>query len=51
MNQVIITGNLGDDVKDFFTPDGVAISTLPMAFRSGKDKTGWIRVSCYQKLA
>ncbi|HRR39784.1 MAG TPA: single-stranded DNA-binding protein [Syntrophales bacterium] len=51
MNQVIITGNLGDDVKDFFTPDGVAISTFPMAFRSGKDKTSWIRVSCYQKLA
>jgi hypothetical protein len=51
MNQLIITGHLGDDVKDFFTPDGVAISTFPMAFRSGKDKTSWIRVSCYNKLA
>ena len=51
MNQCIITGNLGDDPKDFFTPDGVAISTFQMAFRSGKDKTSWIKVNCYNKLA
>jgi single-strand DNA-binding protein len=51
MNQVIITGNLGEDPKDFYTPDGVAISAFPIAFRSGKDKTSWIRVSCYNKLA
>lgn len=50
MNQVIITGNLGEDPKDFYTPDGVAISAFPIAFRSGKDKTSWIRVSCYNKL-
>ncbi|HOG81996.1 MAG TPA: single-stranded DNA-binding protein [Smithellaceae bacterium] len=51
MNQVIITGNLGDDPKDFYTPDGVAISTFQMAFRSGKDKTSWVKVNCYNKLA
>lgn len=51
MNQIIITGNLGEDPKDFYTPDGVAISSFPVAFKSGKDKTSWIRVSCYNKLA
>lgn len=51
MNQVILTGNLGEDPKEFFTPDGVAIASFQLAFRSGKDKTSWIRVSCYQKVA
>ena len=51
MNQVILTGNLGDDPKEFFTPDGVAIASFSLAFRSGKDKTSWIKVSCYQKVA
>ena len=51
MNHCVLTGNLGDDPKDFYTPDGVAISSFQLAFRSGKDKTSWIRVSCYNKLA
>ncbi|MDD4356324.1 MAG: single-stranded DNA-binding protein [Smithellaceae bacterium] len=51
MNQVILTGNLGEDPKDFYTPEGVPISSFQMAFRSGKDKTSWIRVSCYNKQA
>ena len=51
MNQCVLTGNLGEDPKEFFTPDGVAITTFQMAFRSGKDKTSWIRVSCYNKQA
>ena len=51
MNQVILTGNLGEDPKEFFTPDGVAIASFPLAFRSGKDKTSWIKVSVYNKLA
>ena len=51
MNQVIITGNLGEDPKEFYTPDGTAISSFQMAFRSGKDKTSWIKINTYQKLA
>ena len=51
MNQVILTGNLGDDPKEAYTPDGVAITSFSMAFRSGKDKTSWIKVACYNKLA
>ena len=51
MNQVILTGNLGEDPKEFYTPDGVSISSFPLAFRSGKDKTSWIKSVCYNKLA
>ncbi|PKO02886.1 MAG: hypothetical protein CVU43_05560 [Chloroflexi bacterium HGW-Chloroflexi-5] len=51
MNHVIITGNLGEDPKEFYTPDGVSITSFQMAFRSGKDKTSWIKVSCYNKQA
>jgi single-strand DNA-binding protein len=51
MNHVIITGNLGEDPKDFYTPDGVSISSFPLAFRSGKEKTSWIKVSCYKTVA
>ena len=51
MNNTILIGNLGDDPKSFFTPDGVQIVTFDLAFKSGKDKTSWIRVSCFKKLA
>jgi len=51
MNHVILTGNLGEDPKEFYTPDGVAIAAFQMAFRSGKDKTSWIKVNCYNKQA
>lgn len=51
MNQVVITGNLGEDPSEFYTPDGVSITSFNMAFRSGKDKTSWIKVSCYNKQA
>lgn len=51
MNQCIVTGNLGADPKSFFTPEGVPITTFQLAFRSGKDKSSWIRVNCYNRLA
>ncbi len=51
MNHSILIGNLGDDPKSYFTPDGVQIVTFDLAFRSGKDKTSWIRISCFKKTA
>jgi len=51
MNYIFVTGNLGDDPKSFFSPEGNQIVTFDLAFRSGKDKTSWIRVSCFKKLA
>ena len=51
MNQCIFTGNLGSDPESVFTPEGVHIVNFPLAFRSGKDKTSWIRVTAFNKLA
>ena len=51
MNNSILTGNLGDDPKSFYTPDGDQIVTFDLAFKSGKDKTSWIKVTCFRKLA
>jgi len=50
MNNCIISGNLGSDPETFYTNDGTPITSFNMAFKSGK-KTGWIKVSSFQKLA
>lgn len=51
LNQTVITGNLGEDPKDFFTPDGTQVTSFNMAFQAGKKKTCWIKVVCFKKLA
>ena len=51
MNVCTITGNLGADPESFYNSEGAQIVTFHMAFRSGKDKTSWIKVSCFNKLA
>ena len=51
MNHCIVTGNLGNDPKSFFTPDGYPIASFDIAIRSGKDKTSWIKIATFDKLA
>jgi single-strand DNA-binding protein len=51
LNQTVITGNLGEDPKDFFTSDGIQVTNFNLAFQSGKKKTCWIKVVCFKKLA
>jgi single-strand DNA-binding protein len=51
LNQLILTGNLGKDPDTFFTGDGQPIAKFSLAFKSGKDKTGWINVVCFKRLA
>lgn len=51
MNICTITGNLGADPEVFFSEGGTQIVTFPMAFRSTKDKTNWIKVTCFNKTA
>ena len=51
LNQTVLTGNLGEDPKDFFTPDGTQVTSFTFAFQSGKKKTCWIKVVCFKKLA
>ena len=51
MNHCIVTGNVGNDPKSFFTPDGYPIASFDIAIRSGKDKTSWIKIATFDKLA
>lgn len=51
MNICIVTGNLGSDPESFFSDGGTQVVSFPMAFRSTKDKTGWVKVTCFNKTA
>jgi single-strand DNA-binding protein len=51
LNQVTLTGNLGRDVETFFTGNGEPIAKFSLAFRVNKEKTGWINVVCFSRLA
>ena len=50
-NIVVLTGNLGDDPEMFYTNAGEPIGKFDLAFRQGKQKTGWIKVVCFKQLA
>ena len=51
MNICVFTGNLGSDPESFFSEGGTQVVSFPMAFRSTKDKTGWVKVTCFNKTA
>jgi single-strand DNA-binding protein len=51
LNQTVITGNLGDDPKEFFSNEGVPVTSFDIAFQAAKKKTCWIRVVTFNKLA
>jgi single-strand DNA-binding protein len=51
LNSCILTGNLGADPEMFYSSEGQPVATFNLAFRSSKKKTGWIKITCFQKLA
>ena len=51
INVCILTGNLGADPEIFYSSEGEPVATFNLAFRSSKKKTGWIKITCFQKLA
>ena len=51
LNQTIIVGHLGDDPKEFFSAEGVAVTSFDLAFQAAKKKTCWIRIVVFNKLA
>ena len=51
LNQTVITGNLGEDPRDFFTSEGNQVTSFNLAFQAGKKKTCWIKIVCFKKLA
>ena len=51
LNQTVLTGNLGADPEVFYSSEGNPVASFNLAFRSSKKKTGWIKVTCFQRLA
>ena len=51
MNQCILTGNLGGDPETRYSADGNPVVTFNLAFHSFKDKTNWVKVVCFNKMA
>ena len=51
INQLVLTGNLGADVEVFYTSDGDPVSKFNLAFKSGREKTSWIKCVCFNKNA
>ena len=51
INQVVLTGNLGRDPELRYSASGMPIATFSLCFKSGKDKTGWVNVVSFNKLA
>ena len=51
LNQCIITGNLGADPEIRYSQSGDPIASINLAFHTGKDKTSWIKVTAFKKLA
>ena len=51
MNISILTGHLGADPESKHTQEGMLIVNFSLAFKSTKDKTGWIKIVCFNKTA
>jgi len=51
MNLCILTGNLGNDPEFFYSSNGDPIATFNLAFKSGKDKTSWVKVTTFSSTA
>lgn len=53
LNHVVLSGNLGHapEVRYFGDNHDQPVASFSLAFRAGKNRTGWIRVVCFNRLA
>ena len=51
MLEVQAIGNLGSDPEMRYTPNGDPVTSFSLACDTGKDKTTWVKVSCWRQLA
>lgn len=51
LNSCVLTGNLGADPEVFYSSSGHQVASFNLAFKAAKDKTGWIKVVCFNRLA
>ena len=49
--QVIISGNVGQDPESRFLADGTAVTNFSVAVQDGKDHTEWFRVCAFRQQA
>lgn len=52
LNQVVLAGNLGGDPEiSFYGDEGKPVASFSLAFNSSKKKTGWIKITCFNRLS
>jgi single-strand DNA-binding protein len=51
LNQIILVGNLGADPEVFYSSEGNQVTNFNLAFTGSKKSTGWIKVTCFNRLA
>jgi single-strand DNA-binding protein len=53
LNNLTLSGNLGHDpeTRHFGEKNDQPVTTFSLAFRASKQRTGWIRVVCFDRLA
>lgn len=51
LNHCVLTGNLGADPEIHYSNEGDPISSFDLAFRFGRNNTGWIKVTCFNRVA
>ena len=51
LNQIVLVGHLGIDPSNFFTSDGTQIASFSLAFNCSKQSTGWVKCSCFGRMA
>ena len=51
LNFVVLAGNLGNDPDIHFNSEGEPIASFNLAFRAGKKRTGWIKVTAFNRLS
>ncbi len=48
--EIQLIGRLGADPEARYTPDGVMVTSFPVAVSKGKDSTLWVRVTAWREL-
>ena len=51
VNTCVLVGNLGADPEIFSTSEGEPVASFNLAFKSSKKKTGWIKITCFSRMA
>jgi len=51
LNQTLLVGNIGNDLVEHYSQDGIPVTTFDLAFTSFKKRTCWIKVTFFNKMA